>query len=84
MSICKKNHRYNDIFKNLPDSQKPEDGRHLCAGCAYENGFIDGFNNQRHTLDQLNLPASQAGTVRHKSVSEAYKLGWKKGNELRN
>ena len=79
--ICKKNHRYANILSTLPLSQNSEMGRHRCAGCAYEAGLRDGLNNERHLLDELNLPYSQAGTGRHRSAQEAYDLGWKKGNE---
>lgn len=79
--ICKKNHRYANILSNLPPSQNIEMGRHRCAGCAYEAGLLDGLNNEIHTLDELDLPYSQAGTGRHKSAQEAYNLGWEKGNK---
>lgn len=80
MSICKKNHRYADYFKQLPDSQSPEQGRHLCAGCAYDAGHSDGLNNiKKRSLSELNLPFSQAGTVRHKSAQDAYNLGYRDG-----
>ncbi|WP_373753279.1 hypothetical protein [Neisseria weixii] len=82
MPICKKEHRYAESFKNLPDSQSPEQGRHLCAGCAYEEGYTDGLNNQdQRTLESLNLPKSQAGSVRHKSAQAAYSLGWQEGRQ---
>lgn len=80
-SICKKEHRYAESFKNLPESQSPEQGRHLCAACAYEEGFSDGLNHKKRSLESLNLPYSQAGTVRHKSAQAAYNLGWEEGNQ---
>lgn len=79
--ICKKNHRYADILSTLSLSQNSETGRHRCAGCAYEAGLIDGLNNEKHSLDELDLPYSQAGTGRHRSAQEAYNLGWAKGNK---
>ena len=36
--ICKKAHRYLPNLAQLPDSQAG-DGRHMCAGCAYEQGY---------------------------------------------
>ena len=36
--ICQRNHRYDVAFENLPHDQGG-DGRHKCAGCAYEKGF---------------------------------------------
>lgn len=38
MKICNKNHRYAEVLKNVEYSQSNEDGRHQCAGCAYEQG----------------------------------------------
>ncbi len=37
MCICKNEHRYDNLFKDLPESQG-SDGRHKCAGCAYDFG----------------------------------------------
>ena len=81
MNLCEKNHRYAELFKQLPDSQSPDQGRHLCAGCAYNAGHSDGLNNKKRSLSELDLPFSQAGTVRHKSAQEAYNLGWEEGNQ---
>ena len=81
MNICEKQHRYANILNNLPDSQSSDEGRHLCAGCAYEKGYSDGLNNQKCKLAELNLPYSQAGTGRHKSAQAAYDLGWQEGNQ---
>ncbi len=80
MSVCNKNHRYAQEFENLPLSQA-EDGRHKCAGCAYEKGFEHGLNNQRRNYEKIvqTLPDSQAGTVRHKDASEAYAAGYADG-----
>lgn len=77
--ICNKNHRYADILSTLPLSQHSDKGRHKCAGCAYEAGLRDGLNNQRHSLEELDLPYSQAGTGRHRSAQAAYESGWEKG-----
>ncbi len=40
-SICDKEHRHDPMFESLPDDQGG-DGRHHCAGCAYEKGYADG------------------------------------------
>ena len=80
-STCQKEHRYAEYFKNLPDSQSPNQGRHLCVACAYEAGHLDGLSNTKRSLEELNLPDSQAGTGRHKSAKAAYDLGWEEGNQ---
>lgn len=78
---CTKDHRYNDIFNNLPDDQGGS-GRHRCAGCAYDRGYQDGLlKKEKIDLDLDSLPESQAGTVRHKSPHAAYAEGYKKGVE---
>jgi len=78
---CTKEHRYNDIFNNLPDDQGGS-GRHRCAGCAYDRGYQDGLlKKESIDLDLDSLPESQAGTVRHKSPHAAYAEGYKKGVE---
>ncbi len=79
MIICNKNHRYADALSQLPLDQGGE-GRHLCAGCAYEQGMTDGLNNTRRSFEELNLPFSQAGTGRHKSPQAAYDKGFEKGS----
>ena len=81
--ICNKNHRYAQILESLPDDQSGS-GRHKCAGCAYEQGLIDGLNNNPMNLDYDSLGDSQAGAARHKDVYEAYKLGYQKGIADRN
>lgn len=81
INVCQKNHRYANVLATLPFSQNNEAGRHRCAGCAYEAGIRDGLNNEKHSLDELDLPYSQAGTARHRSAQEAYNLGWEKGFE---
>ena len=42
-TLCKKEHRFDEKFKNLSDSQEfyVEGIRHHCAGCAYEQGYSD-------------------------------------------
>lgn len=78
--VCTQEHRYDERFERLPDNQGGF-GRHLCAGCAYEAGKIDGKRRVRRNIEDLNLPPSQAGTVRHKDVQSAYDLGYREGVE---
>ncbi len=80
--ICYKNHRYAPILDTLPDDQSGN-GRHKCAGCAYEQGLIDGLNNHPKSLDYDALLDSQAGYGRHKNVYEAYELGYQNGQNCR-
>lgn len=78
--ICNKQHRYLEEFQDLPDAQDNENGgRHICAGCAYEEGLKDGLDGNPRKNDFSHLPFSQAGTVRHKSAKEAYNLGYNTG-----
>ncbi len=78
--ICTKNHRYLEEFDSLPDAQdNGNGGRHICAGCAYEEGLRDGLDGKPRKTDLSRLPYSQAGTVRHKSAKAAYDLGYDKG-----
>ncbi len=79
---CNKGHRNAPILESLPDSQSGI-GRHKCAGCAYEQGVIDGLNNALKRLDCNTLNDSQAGSGRHKDVFEAYELGYAKGQKIR-
>ncbi|MDD7263009.1 MAG: hypothetical protein SO183_01325 [Fusobacterium mortiferum] len=79
--ICNKNHRYNELFETLNDSQAGEE-RHICCGCAYERGYSDGFNGKEQIFPD-DLPESQAGTVRHKDARQAYNLGYMKGKKDR-
>ena len=77
--ICKKEHRYNPQYNDLPVDQGGE-GRHRCAGCAYERGYEDGLKRKEQLdLNLDSLPASQAGTVRHKSPHAAYAAGYLAG-----
>ena len=78
--ICEKNHRYLPEYSNLPESQDNCYGdRHICAGCAYEEGLNDGLNNKPLQSDLSHLPESQAGTVRHKGAKESYDEGYREG-----
>ncbi len=78
--ICNKNHRYLPDFTSFPESQDNQNGdRHICAGCAYEEGLKDGLNGKSKKRDLSHLPESQAGTVRHKGAIEAYNAGYAEG-----
>jgi hypothetical protein len=77
--LCQKDHRYLGLFNNLPYDQGGE-GRHKCAGCAYERGMEQGERMQEQmNLDLNSLPESQAGTVRHKSPHAAFAQGYLDG-----
>lgn len=77
MSICNKNHRYLSEYASLPDAQDNRNGdRHICAGCAYEEGLHDATNGLPRKTDLSHLPYSQAGTVRHKDAKSAYDEGY--------
>lgn len=78
--ICNKNHRYLQVYNTLPDAQdNNKGGRHICAGCAYEQGLKDGLNGLPPKADLSDLPYSQAGTVRRKDAREAYNEGYLEG-----
>lgn len=80
MTICQKRHRY-DVpeFEQLPADQGG-DGRHRCAGCAFDLGVEHGRKREPSiAVDFDSLPDSQAGSVRHRSPHAAYALGYLKG-----
>lgn len=78
--ICKKDHRHLEDYRLLPESQDDQSGdRHICAGCAYEEGIKDALNGNKRKSNLSHLPRSQAGTVRHKGAIEAYELGYQEG-----
>lgn len=80
MGICTRNHRHDPFFDSLPEDQSQFNGRHKCAGCAYDEGYRMG--SQRIRIVHMNfddLPNSQAGTVRHKSVQAAFAKGYSDG-----
>ena len=78
--ICNKMHRYLKEYDKLPDAQDNQYGdRHICAGCAYEEGLRDGLAGHTPQRDLSHLPFSQAGPVRHKDVNEAYDEGYSYG-----
>lgn len=79
---CEKEHRYWEVFASLPDAQDNENGgRHICAGCAYEEGLNDGLSGNTPKTDLSHLPFSQAGMVRHKSAIAAYNAGYEHGRK---
>ena len=78
--ICQKQHRYNPDFESLPNDQSHFNGRHKCAGCAYEHGYKLGTTKaQSLEIDFNVLPDSQAGAVRHRSVQAAFAKGYLDG-----
>ena len=77
--ICKKEHRYNEEFDILPESQKVLEARHKCAGCAYEQGHEHGSAGEEPNFKSEEIDFSQAGIVRHKSPQAAYNLGYSDG-----
>ena len=80
MTLCNSQHRYHLGFEFLPEDQSKFNGRHKCAGCAYEQGYQMGENRKQSILiDFASLPNSQAGTVRHKSVQAAFAEGYRDG-----
>lgn len=80
--ICKKNHRYLSEYASLSEAQDNQHGdRHICAGCAYEEGLRDGMDGNPPKTDFSHLPFSQAGTVRHKDAKEAYDEGYVEGRK---
>ena len=80
--ICKKKHRYLDEYERLSNAQDNKNGdRHICAGCAYEEGLRDALSGYPPKNDLSHLPFSQAGTVRHKDAKEAYDEGSLEGKK---
>lgn len=79
---CTKMHRYLEEYDRLPDAQdNKHGGRHICAGCAYEEGLRDGLDGRPQKDDLSHLPYSQAGTVRHKDAKAAYNAGYAEGRK---
>ena len=80
--ICKKDHRNLPEYASLPEAQdNRHGGRHICAGCAYEEGLKDGIEGNERKKDLSHLPESQAGTVRHKDAKAAYDQGYNEGRK---
>ena len=79
MTECEKDHRYWPTFESLPHDQSGE-GRHGCAGCAYELGYAQGVaRKETISIELEKLPRSQAGTVRHKSPHAGWAMGYLDG-----
>ena len=78
MAWCKRNHRSNPIFANLPFSEEYFDlpTRWHCAGCAYNQGWEDGIASRPHSPNLDVLDQSQAQNVRHKNPMVAYDWGY--------
>ena len=80
--ICNKKHRYLKEYDKLLDAQDNQYGdRHICVGCAYEEGLRDGLAGNTPQRDLSHLPFSQAGTVRHKDAKAAYDAGYAEGRK---
>ena len=75
--LCKNScgHKYDKKLEELPRHQGKQ-GRHLCAGCAYQQGYEDGEKREEPNLKFSKLLGTQGGTGRHKSVECAYCLGY--------
>ncbi|WP_217522016.1 hypothetical protein [Vibrio metschnikovii] len=77
---CQLDHRYNPILEDLPPDQSKYNGRHKCAGCAYDHGYSLGIQRSQFlSIDYALLPDSQAGTGRHRSVQAAFAKGYLDG-----
>lgn len=83
--ICKKDHRFLEEFKDLPDAQdNKQNDRHKCCGCAFLAGLKDALTGRKvaATLDK-DIPESQAGSGRHKDAYAAYQKGYQTGEKYR-
>ena len=77
---CQSQHRYDPEFESLPHDQSKFNGRHKCAGCAYDTGYSLGLRKEPTiNIDFESLPDSQAGAVRHRSVQAAFAKGYLDG-----
>ena len=74
MPACQNDHRYHPSLEDLPDAQAGL-GRHKCAGCAFEQGYDDGFEGRGRQPNPDIWLDSLAGTGRHKDVWAAYDMG---------
>lgn len=81
MGWCKKDHRYDPQFSNLPFSEEyfDEPIRWKCSGCAYDQGFNDAVKGRTKGVRLSVLDQSQAGTVRHTDPTVAYDWGYNAG-----
>lgn len=79
---CKEKHdSIQTIMLGLPLDQGGK-GRHKCAACAYEAGFLAGSRLEEHVdLSKIfnSLEESQAANQRHKSPHAAYAQGYLDG-----
>lgn len=77
---CQNQHRYNPDFERFPRDQSKFNGRHKCAGCAYDLGYSQGQSRSPSVnINYSTLPDSQAGSVRHRSVQAAFAQGYLDG-----
>ena len=53
--------------------------RWKCAGCAYDQGYTDGFSGRLSDVNLAILYQSQAGCVRHRNPVVAYNWGYATG-----
>jgi hypothetical protein len=82
-NICKLDHRENQMFSILPEGQAYSEGRHKCAGCAYDQGYADGLAGYEPHFRPEEIDFSQAGVVRHKSALASYNMGYTDGMRAR-
>jgi hypothetical protein len=69
------------IVENLPIGQEGA-GRHRCASCAYDIGYVHGLVRAENiNLETIlnSLQDSQRGLRRHRSPHAAYSLGYYNG-----
>ena len=79
---CQRDHSsISHIMAALPDDQGGT-GRHKCAACAYDAGFLQGRSlMERIDIGQVidSLDESQAAAQRHKSPRAAFAQGYLDG-----
>jgi hypothetical protein len=80
--VCDKKH--SEISEKLAELPKGQggNGRHKCAGCAYEKGYKDAKEKiEKIDLGEIlnSLDDSQAGEGRHKNAEAAYIKGYYDG-----
>jgi hypothetical protein len=79
---CNKEHNLTDnIVRDLPIGQEGS-GRHKCASCAYEIGYLHGTQKAENiNLEAIlnSLEDSQKGERRHRSPHASYSLGYYNG-----
>ena len=77
---CPQQHRYSTDFESFPYDQSQFNGRHKCAGCAYEQGHILVLSKAPSiNISFEEISDSQAGTVRYKSVQAVFSSGYLDG-----